>query len=153
MLTTMPLLASCTSRKRLSLAARAFLPARDFLEVEIPAALQMGAADMEIKLRANGAESDPVLLKVQITDTTRSAEAPAVNAPRLLSVIPRKVGAGQALMLSVDYLRTLNPDPSQTLVAIEHDTARYIVKPETNSALRMPNKPPDAPVMLVVRPT
>ena len=131
----------------------AFLPARDFLEVEIPAALQMGAADMEIKLRANGAESDPVLLKVQITDTTRSAEAPAVNAPRLLSVIPRKVGAGQALMLSVDYLRTLNPDPSQTLVAIEHDTARYIVRPETNSALRMPNKLPDAPVMLVVRPT
>jgi len=29
-------------------------------------------------------------------------------------------------MLSVDYLRTLAPDPSQTLVLIDHDTARYI---------------------------
>jgi hypothetical protein len=130
-----------------------FLPPRDFLEIEIPPALTMGPADMELRLRANGAESDPMSLKVQIADSTRSAEAPAVNAPRLLSVSPRKVGAGQALMLSVDYLRTLAPDPSQTLVLIEHDTARYIVKPESNSALRMPNKSPDAPVALIVRPT
>jgi hypothetical protein len=131
----------------------AFLPARDVLEVEIPAALTMGPADMEVKLRINGAESDPALVKVQITDTTRSAEAPSVNAPRLLAVIPQKIGAGQALMLSVDYLRTLNPDPSQTLVSIEQGTARYFVKPEQNSALRMPNKTPDAPVALTVRPT
>lgn len=131
----------------------AFLPPRDFLEVEIPPALTMGSADMEIRLRANGGDSDPVTLKVQIADSTRSAEAPAINAPRLLSVTPRKVGAGQALMLSVDYLRTLAPDPSQTLVMIEHETARYIVKPEGNTALRQPNKSPDAPVALIVRPT
>ena len=130
-----------------------FLPAREFLEVEIPAALTLGPADMDIRVRANGAESDPFTIKVQIADSTRSAEAPAVNAPRLLAVTPRKVGAGQALMLSVDYLRTLAPDPSQTLVSIEQDTARYIAKPEGNSALRMPNKSPDAPVMLIVRPT
>jgi len=126
-----------------------FLPAREFLEVEIPAALTLGPADMDIRVRANGAESDPFTIKVQIADSTRSAEAPAVNAPRLLAVTPRKVGAGQALMLSVDYLRTLAPDPSQTLVSIEQDTARYIAKPEGNSALRMPNKSPDAPVMLM----
>jgi hypothetical protein len=92
-------------------------------------------------------------LKVQIVDSTRSAEAPVVNAPRILAVTPKRVGAGQALVLSVDYLRTLAPDPSQTLVLIEHDTARYILKPETNTALRQPNKAPDAPVVLIVRPT
>jgi hypothetical protein len=129
----------------------AFLPPRDFLEVEIPAALTMGPADMEIKLRANGTESDPVTVKVQIADSTQSTAA--VNAPRLLAVSPRKVGVGQALMLSVDYLRTLAPDPSQTLVSIEQGTARYVVKPEGNTALRMPNKTPDAPVLLIVRPT
>jgi hypothetical protein len=131
----------------------AFLPPRDFLEVEIPPGLTMGPADMEIRLRANGAESDPMTIKVQIADSTRSAEAPVVNAPRILSATPRKVGAGQALMLSVDYLRTLAPDPSQTMVLIEHDAARYIVKPETNTALRSPNKSPDAPVVLIIRPT
>jgi hypothetical protein len=131
----------------------AFLPPSDFLEVEIPAGLTMGAADMEIRLRANGAESDPISLKVQIADSTRSAEAPVVNAPRILAATPRKVGAGQALVLSVDYLRTLAPDPSQTLVLIEHETARYILKPERNTALLQPNKAPDAPVALIVRPT
>src|SRR6266404_2388460 len=131
----------------------AFLPPRDFLEVEIPPGLTMGPADMEIRLRANGAESDPMTVKVQITDSTRSAEAPVLNAPRILSATPRRVGAGQALILSVDYLRTLAPDPSQTLVLIEHDTGRYIVKPESNTALRGPNKSPDAPVVLIVRPT
>jgi hypothetical protein len=131
----------------------AFLPPRDFLEIEIPAGLTMGPAEMEIRLRANGAESDPMSLKVQIVDSTRSAEAPVVNAPRILAVTPKRVGAGQALVLSVDYLRTLAPDPSQTLVLIEHDTARYILKPETNTALRQPNKAPDAPLVLIVRPT
>ena len=129
----------------------AFLPPREYLQVEVPAALQMGSADLEIKERANGAESDPVVLKVQITDTTRSAEAPALNAPRLLNVNPHRVGAGQALMLSVDYLRTLNPDPAQTLVSIESDNARYLLKPESNSALRGPNKTADAPVLIIVR--
>jgi len=131
----------------------AFLPPRDFLQIEIPPALAMGPADMEIRLRANGAESDPISVKVQISDTTRSAEGPVINAPRVLNVTPRKVGAGQGLMLSIDYLRTLNPDPAQTLILIEHDTARYFLKPESNSALRMPNKAADAPVMLIVRPT
>ena len=131
----------------------AFLPPRDFLEVQIPAALAMGAADMEIKLRANGTESDAVTVKVQITDTTRSAEAPTLNAPRLLNVMPRRVGVGQALILSVDYLRTLNPDPQQTVALIERDTARYIVKPERNTALHNPAMRPDAPVLVIIRTT
>jgi hypothetical protein len=128
-----------------------FLPPRDYLEIEIPAALQMGPADMEIKVRANNAESDPIVAKVQIADATRSAEGPLLNAPRLLAVTPRQVGAGQALMLSVDYLRTLNPDPKQTVVVIEHDNARYMLKPETNTALQASR--PDAPVMVIARVT
>src|SRR2546423_10097519 len=56
-------------------------------------------------------------------------------------------------MLSVDYLRTLNPDPSQTLIWIEHDSQRYMIRPETNTAIRLPDKTPDLPVGLIVRPT
>ena len=130
-----------------------FLPPRDYLEIEIPAALQMGPADMEIKVRASNAESDPITVKVQIADATRSAEGPVVNAPRLLAVMPRKVGAGQALLLSVDYLRTLNPDPTQTAVLIERDNARYLLKPEGNTALRNPDTRNDAPVMIIARVT
>ena len=42
--------------KRVERSSRgvAFLPPRDFLEIEIPPALTMGPADMEIKLHANG---------------------------------------------------------------------------------------------------
>jgi len=113
--------------------ANRFSPARDSLEVEVPSALTMGPADMEISLRANGQTSDPITVKVQIVDSTRSAEAPAENAPRLMAVTPEKIGAGQTLMLSIDYLRTLNPDPLQTLVMIERGTARYVLKPDYNS--------------------
>lgn len=130
-----------------------FLPARDSLEVDVPAALTMGPAEMEIRVRANGQTSDPVLLKVQIADATRSAEAPAENAPRLLNVTPERIGAGQTLMLAVDYLRTLKPDPSQTLIMIEQGTARYVVKPDRNSAEHKPNWTPDAPVLLMARAT
>lgn len=131
----------------------AFLPERDVLEVEITAALAMGPAEMEIRLRANGQTSDPASLKVQITDSTRAVEAPAVNAPRLLSVTPQRIGAGQTLMLTVDYLRTLAPDPSQTMILIEQGSTRYIVKPDFNSAEHMPDAGPDAPVLLMARPT
>ncbi|HYR74856.1 MAG TPA: hypothetical protein VEM96_03350 [Pyrinomonadaceae bacterium] len=130
-----------------------FLPARDVLELNVPAGLSMGPAEIEIKERANGQESDPVVLKVQIVDSTRSAEAPAENAPRLLSVTPQRIGAGQTLMLAVDYLRTLNPDPAQTLIMIEQGTARYVVKPDTNSATQMPNWTPDSPVLLMAHAT
>ena len=130
-----------------------FLPARDVLELNVPAGLSMGPAEIEIKERANGQESDPVVLKVQIVDSTRSAEAPAENSPRLLSVTPQRIGAGQTLMLAVDYLRTLNPDPAQTLIMIEQGTARYVVKPDTNSVDQMPNWAPDSPVLLMAHAT
>jgi hypothetical protein len=131
----------------------AFLPADDVLEVQVPAALSMGPADMEIQVRANGQDSEPTMLKVQITDATRIAEAPAENAPRLLAVAPDRIGAGQTFMVSVDYLRTLNPDPAQAMILIEQGPVRYVVKPDMNSALRMPNWRPDAPVVLMARAT
>lgn len=130
-----------------------FFPARDVLEVEIPASLTMGEAEAEIRLRANGQMSDAVKFKVTIADAARSTEAPAENAPRLLAVTPRKVGAGQAVMLSVDYLRTLAPDASKAMVLIEQGGTRYTIQPEMNSAVRGPHQEPDAPVFLTVRPT
>jgi hypothetical protein len=55
-------------------------------------------------------------------------------------------------MLSVDYRRTLNPDPSRTQIAIEQGTARYIV-PAERSSLQFGPSEQDAPVLLFVRTT
>ncbi len=132
--------------------AIAFFGARDYLEVEIPAALAMGPAELEVRLRANGQIGEPALVNVDITDSTRASEAPVMNAPRLLAVTPPRVGAGQALMLSIDHVRTLEPDPSKTVVIFEQQGTRYIVQPEMNSA-RAPWRKPDDPVFMTARPT
>jgi len=49
--------------------------------------------------------SEPARLKVTITDATRAAVAPAENAPRILMIAPQRLGAGQAVMLALDYQR------------------------------------------------
>ena len=130
-----------------------FLRERDFLEVDVPAALESGSAKMAITIRANGETGDAAMMPVLITDATRVAELPAENAPRALVVDPKRVGAGQALSISVDHVRTLNPDPKQAMVMFEQGGVRYTVKPEMNSAVSNPTKDDDSPVFLLARPT
>ena len=130
-----------------------FMAAREELEVDVPAALTLGKAEVEIRLKANNQVSDPVVLTATITDVTRSAEAPALSAPRVLSVTPKRVGAGQALLISIDQRRTLEPSPKETQVIVEQDNARYIATIEQNSILAGPSKSPDAPVALLIRTT
>jgi virulence-associated protein VagC len=130
-----------------------FMAAREELEVDVPAAVTLGKAQVEIRVKANGQVSDPVNLTATITDVTRVAETPNVSAPRVLAVTPQKVGAGQALMISVDQRRTLEPSPKETKVVIEKDNARYFATIEHNSALIGPSKEPDAPVAFFVRTT
>jgi hypothetical protein len=130
-----------------------FMAAREELEVDVPAALTLGKAELEIRVKANGQISAPVNLTATITDVTRVAETPNVSAPRVLAVTPQKVGAGQALMISVDQRRTLEPSPKETKVVIEKDTARYFATIEHNSALIGPSKEPDAPVAFFARTT
>lgn len=130
-----------------------FMAAREELEVDVPAALTLGKAEVEIRLKANGELSDPVKMTATITDVTRVAEAPNESAPRVLAVTPKRVGAGQSLMISIDQRRTLEPSPKQTQVIIEQDNARYIATVEKNSAQFGPSKAPDGPVGLFVRTT
>ena len=130
-----------------------FSPNRDFLEVQIPAGLEAGSAKMEVRVRANNQTSDVAAMPVLITDVNRVAELPAENAPRALVVSPGKVGAGQALMISVDHVRTLKPDPQKAMVMFEQGGVRYTVEPEVNSAVFNPSKNDDSPVLLIVRPT
>ena len=127
--------------------------AREELEVEVPAALTIGKVEVEIRLKANGQLSDPVTMTAMITDMTRAAESPNVSAPRVLAVTPKRIGAGQSLMISLDRRRTLEPSPKETRVIIEQDNARYFATIERNSALVGPSKEPDAPVALFVRTT
>ena len=129
-----------------------FFPARDFLEVDVPRALAIGEADVEIRVRANNQESETATLKATITDANASLEAPNANAPRVLMVSPMRVGAGQSLMLSLDYRRTLNPDPAKTVVVIEQGSARYFV-PIERSSLKFGPAQPDAPVLFFLRTT
>lgn len=126
--------------------------ARDVLEVDVPAALTMGPAEVEIRVRANGHEGEPTLLRAMITDSARSAEAPTANAPRLLTVAPTRVGAGQSLILSLDNRRSLDPDPESIGIVIEQGGARYSV-PVEKSSLKLGPRESDEPVMFFVRTT
>ncbi|MDQ3744512.1 MAG: hypothetical protein M3444_09030 [Acidobacteriota bacterium] len=129
-------------------------PARDVLEVDVPELLAPGEAELEVSLRAGAQTSEAATLRVTITDAERASEAPKEAAPRLLAVTPRRVGAGQALMISVDRRRALDPDPSKVQLVFEaQDGTRYAIKPEMNSAVRRPDAPPDSPVLLVARPS
>jgi hypothetical protein len=92
-------------------------------------------------------------MTAMITDIARAAESPNVSAPRLLAVTPKRVGAGQSLMLSIDQRRTLEPSPKEVQVIFEQGNARYFATIEKNSALFGPGKAPDAPVGLFVRTT
>ena len=133
--------------------AMGFIAARDELELDVPAALTLGKAEIEIRLKANGVVSDPVKLTATITDMTRVAEAPNESAPRVLAVTPKRVGAGQSLTISIHQRRTLEPSPKETQVIIEQDNARYFATIEKSSAQFEPSKAPDAPVALFVRTT
>jgi hypothetical protein len=96
-----------------------FMAAREELQLEVPAALTLGKAQIEIRVKANGQVSDPVNITATITDATRVAETPNLSAPRVLAVTPQKVGAGQSLLISVDQRRALEPSPKETQVVIE----------------------------------
>lgn len=130
-----------------------FFAGREWLEVDVPAALTLGKAQVEIRLKANGQVSDAVTVTATITDVTRVAEAPNVSAPRLLAVTPTRVGAGQSLMISIDKRSTLEPSPKETQVIIEQGNARYFATIEHNPALANLSTTPDAPVGLFVRPS
>ena len=130
-----------------------FMAAREELEVDVPAALTLGKADVEIRVKANGQVSDPVNLTAMVTDVTRAAEAPNVSAPRLLFVTPNPVGAGQSLLISVDHRRTLEPEPKQVQVIIEQGENRYFATVEKTTLPFGPSAAPDAPVGIFVRTT
>ena len=130
-----------------------FLAAREELEVDIPAALVLGKAEVEIRIKANGQLSDPVRMTATISDVTRASETPNVSAPRVLSATPTRIGAGQSLLISIDHRRALEPMPKLTSVIFEQGDARYVAAIEQNSALLGPITAPDAPVGLFVRTT
>ncbi|HEX7956307.1 MAG TPA: hypothetical protein VF508_05145, partial [Pyrinomonadaceae bacterium] len=128
-------------------------PARDVLEVDVPELLAPGEAEIEVSLRAAGQTGEAALIPVTITDAERAYEAPKEAAPRMLAVSPRRVGAGQAVMISVDRRRALDPDPSKASVVFETPDGAWSfnVRPEMNSAVRNPSTPADAPVLLIAR--
>jgi len=130
-----------------------FFAAREELEVDVPAALVLGKVEIEIRLKANGQVGDAATLTATITDVTRAAESPNVNTPRVMIVVPNRVGAGQSIQISVDHRRTLAPSPKETQVIVEQGDARYFASIEQNSALIGPSREPDAPVAFIVRTT
>ncbi|HEX8286118.1 MAG TPA: hypothetical protein VF588_22350 [Pyrinomonadaceae bacterium] len=128
-------------------------PARDVLEIDVPEMLAPGEAELEVTLRAAGMTGDPALVPVTVTDAGRAYEAPKEAAPRVLAVSPRRVGAGQAVMISVDRRRALDPDPDKVEVVFETPDGAWSfkAKPVGMSAAHARAAPPDAPVLLIVR--
>lgn len=126
---------------------------RDVLEVDVPEMLAAGEAEIEVSLRAGGLTGEAAVAPVVITDAERAFESPKAAAPRVLSVSPRRVGAGQALSISVDRRRALEPDPSKVLIVFESPdgASSRSLAPEINSATIMASMPSDVPVFLVVR--
>ncbi|MBV9924675.1 MAG: hypothetical protein JOZ96_06490 [Acidobacteria bacterium] len=126
---------------------------RDVLEVDVPELLAPGEAEVEVALRANGLTGEAAVVPAVITDAARAYESPKAAAPRLLSVAPRRVGAGQALTISADRKLALDPDASKAVVVFEtpDGASSQKVEPEVNSAAMMPSAPPDMPVFFVVR--
>lgn len=130
-----------------------FFAAREELEVDVPAALVPGKAEVEVRLKANGQISDAATLTATITDMTRVGEGSNMSAPRVMVVSPNRVGAGQSIQISIDQRRTLEPSPKETQVIVEQENARYFASIEKNSALIGPSKEPHAPVAFIVRTT
>ena len=128
-------------------------PARDVLEIDVPEMLAPGEAELEVSLRAAGQTGDAVLVPVTVTDAGRAFESPKEAAARMLVVTPRRLGAGQALMISVDRRRALDPDPDKTVVVFESPDGAWSfkAKPERMSAVRAQATSPDAPVLIIVR--
>ncbi|HEX6182628.1 MAG TPA: hypothetical protein VFZ44_01875, partial [Pyrinomonadaceae bacterium] len=129
------------------------MPTRDVLQIDVPEMLGPGEAEMEVSLRAAGQTGEPVLVPVTVTDAERAFESPKEAAPRVLAVTPRRLGAGQALMISVDRRRALDPNPDKTVVVFETPDGAWSfkAKPEKISAVRAQATSPDAPVLLIVR--
>jgi hypothetical protein len=140
-------------RESLSNGGFRLMPARDVLEVDVPELLAPGEAEIEVSLRAAGRTGEPALVPVTITDAARAYESPKEAAPRMLAVTPRRVGAGQALSISVDRRRAFGPDPSKVEVVFETPDGAWSfkVRPELNSAERDPDASADAPAFLIVR--
>lgn len=140
-------------RENMSNGGFRLMPTRDVLQIDVPEMLAPGEAEMEVSLRAAGQTGDPVLVPVTITDAERAFESPKDAAPRVLAVTPRRLGAGQALMLSVDRRRALDPDPDKVSVVFEtpDGASSFKAKPEKMSAARALATSPDAPVLLIVR--
>ncbi|HEX8502609.1 MAG TPA: hypothetical protein VF659_18650 [Pyrinomonadaceae bacterium] len=129
------------------------MPAGDALQIDVPEMLAPGEAEVEVSLRAAGQTGDAVLVPVTVTDAARAFESPKEAAPRVLAVAPRRVGAGQALMISVDRRRALDPDPEKAVVVFETPDGAWSFKarPERMSAARAQAASPDAPLLLIVR--
>jgi hypothetical protein len=140
-------------RENMPNGAFRLMPTRDVLQIDVPEMLAPGEAELEVSLRAAGQTGEPVLVPVTVTDAERAFESPKEAAPRVLAVAPRRLGAGQALMISVDRRRALDPDPDKTVVVFETPDGAWSfkAKPEKMSAARAQAAAPDAPVLLIVR--
>jgi hypothetical protein len=110
-------------------------PAMYELQVPVPAELMPGAAELEVRLRLNGQTSEAGKTKVVIAEYNGASNAVNGVALRIPGLSQTRIGTGQALMIPVTDRRALGPDPSKTLIILEQDGRRHLLKPEWNSAL------------------
>lgn len=127
-----------------------FAPIRYEVSVPTPDELQLGAAQIEVRLKLNGQISEPEFADVLITDSSGDAGGASAYRPRPTILGEQKIGFGQALQVSIDA-KWLDPDPSKTLIVLEQGSKRFEVKPEFNTATHRARLSELAPAVLFVR--
>ncbi|MEW6129707.1 MAG: hypothetical protein AB1757_21895 [Acidobacteriota bacterium] len=120
---------------------------RYIVTVTTPLDLLPGEAEMEVRLRAHGFVSEPDSVKIEVADFTKAE----VLKPVIMSLSQSRIGVGQSVMVFVNDIKRLVPNPMETRIILEQNSQRIVLKPERNSAEFMPGQDVSLPVFLVIR--
>lgn len=127
-----------------------FAPDLYTVSVRTPQELEVGPAEIEVRLRANGLTSEPGKEKAVIIDT-KSADGAQPVAPPITNLGKSRIGIGQLVQVAIENARWLEPDPMKTMVVLEQGARRLELKPELNSSKYASRSGQMMPVVLTAR--
>lgn len=131
-------------------AAVSFGPIRYEVTVRVPDELELGPAQIELRIKLRGQISEPASEEVLITDRAGNTGSADPIKPHVTNIGEQRIGIGQAMQLTIDA-KWLEPDPSKTLIVLEQGAKRVELKPEMNSAALQTGVTERMPAVLVAR--
>ena len=125
---------------------RVWTTERFSVKVAVPALLETGPAELEVRLRALGRIGGASKKQIVIV----GSEAPQNPSPRIISLIPPRVGRNQSFQVSIESSASFGPDPSGIRIVLSRGSESHTLKPEFNSAMYGGRR--GKPVVLMARP-